>query len=140
MKKPLLSSNKTYRKWFKLSGEDIKGLITFLYYKNLEKAIKFYEEIMGFKLAIDQGWSKIYSVAEGAYIGLVDENRGYHRASATKPVIVCLNVADVDLWYSKLKKKGVENISQPSDSEELKIRAFILQDPEGYVIEIQESL
>ena len=38
-------------------------LITFLYYKDMPRIIAFYEEVMGFKLAIDQGWSKIYRVS-----------------------------------------------------------------------------
>ena len=115
----------------------VEGLITFLYYKDLAKAMHFYEEIMGFQLSIDQGWSKIYRITDGAYLGLVDERCGYHRASARKPVIVCFVVPDVDAWYRFLKEKGVDTLTEPKDSEELKIRAFMLQDPEGYVIEIQ---
>ena len=34
--------------------------ITFQYYRNLPIAMAFYENILGLKLAIDQGWSKIY--------------------------------------------------------------------------------
>lgn len=115
----------------------VKGLITFLYYKDLDRAIHFYEEIMGFQLAIDQGWSKIYKVTNNAHIGLVDERYGYHNSSTTKPVIICLVVPDVDAWYRYLNEKGVDVLNEPNDSEELKIRAFLLQDPEGYVIEIQ---
>ena len=102
--------------------------------------MKFYEEVMGFELAVDQGWSKIYRIREGAYLGLVDEARGYHRASEAKPVIVCLNVHDADAWYRRLVERGVEVESQPRESERLRIKVFILRDPEGYVIEIQESL
>jgi len=92
---------------------------------------------MGFHLAIDQGWSKIYKVTNDAYIGLVDEKRGYHKASATKPVIICLVVPNVDAWYRYLNEKGVNILTVPNDSEALNIRAFLLHDPEGYVIEIQ---
>ena len=115
----------------------IERLVTFLYYKNLEKAMNFYEEVMGLSLVVDQGWSKIYRVTDKAYVGLVDEKLGYHRASITKPVIICLVVPDVDAWHRRLKEKGVDNLSDPVDVKELNIRAFTLSDPEGYVIEIQ---
>ncbi len=55
--------------------------ITFLYYRDLAAATDFYEEVMGFVLAIDQGWSRIYRICEGAHLGLVDEARGMHRAA-----------------------------------------------------------
>jgi catechol 2,3-dioxygenase-like lactoylglutathione lyase family enzyme len=54
--------------------------ITFFYYSDLPKAIRFYEEVMGFTLAIDQGWSKICRMEGQAHVGLVDESRGMHRA------------------------------------------------------------
>jgi lactoylglutathione lyase len=123
-----------------MSKYDVKGLIPWLYYRDLPKAMDFYENVMGFKLEVDQGPSKIYRIRDGAYIGLVDEKRGYHRASDSKPVIICLNVLDADAWYNRLKERGVELQKQPKESERLKIKVFMLQDPEGYVIEIQESL
>jgi predicted enzyme related to lactoylglutathione lyase len=118
----------------------VKGLISWLYYRDLPGAIRFYEDVMGFEMVVDQGWSKIYRIREGAYVGLVDGEKGYHRASDTKPVIICLNVKDADAWYERLREKGVELESQPEESERLKIKVFMFRDPEGYVIEIQESL
>ncbi|EMR73583.1 hypothetical protein MCGE09_00631 [Thaumarchaeota archaeon SCGC AB-539-E09] len=119
---------------------DVKGLIPWLYYRDLPRAMRFYGDVMGFEMIVDQGWSKIYRIREGAYIGLVDGEKGYHKASDTKPVIVCLNVKDADAWYEMLKGKGVEIEEKPQESERLKIKVFMFKDPEGYVIEIQESL
>jgi len=123
-----------------LGEYEVKGLIPWLYYRDLTRAIRFYEDVMGFEMVVDQGWSKIYRIREGAYIGLVDGEKGYHKASDTKPVIVCLNVRDADAWYEMLKGKGVEIEEKPQESERLKIKVFMFKDPEGYVIEIQESL
>jgi predicted enzyme related to lactoylglutathione lyase len=123
-----------------MGNQDVKGLITWLYYRDLARAMEFYEEVMGLKMVVDQGWSKIYKIREGAYIGLVDQSNGYHRASEEKPVIICLNVHDADAWWDRLKEKGVELEEQPEESDRLKIKVFMFTDPEGYVIEIQESL
>jgi lactoylglutathione lyase len=118
----------------------VKGLIPWLYYHDLPGAMKFYEDVMGFEMVVDQGWSKIYKIRDGAYIGLVDEAKGYHRASEKKPVIVCLNVVDADAWYERVKAAGVDVESLLKESERLKIKVFMFKDPEGYVVEIQESL
>jgi len=114
--------------------------ITFLYYRDLPAAMRFYEEVLGLPLAIDQGWSKIYRITEGGYVGLVDETRGSHRANAIKPVQLCIRVADVDAWHRFIATQGVDGLREPRSSTELKIRAFVFNDPEGYQIEIQSAL
>ncbi len=115
-------------------------LITFLYYVDLPRAMRFYEEIIGLTLEIDQGWSKIYRVIPNGHIGLVDESCGSHRANAVKPVQICLRVADVDAWYAYIESVGVDGLRLPRSNAELKIRAFVFNDPEGYQIEIQSAL
>jgi predicted enzyme related to lactoylglutathione lyase len=117
--------------------------ITFLYYKDIEKARKFYEEVFNFKLVIDQGWAKIYQITENSMIGLVDEKRGYFDWQNKKTVMVTLvtqQAAEVDAWYEKLKKHQVKCLSEPHDVDEINIRCFLIEDPEGYVIEIQHFL
>lgn len=115
-------------------------LITFLYYRDLPTAMRFYEDVLGLELAIDQDWTKIYQVNAGGYVGLVDERRGYHRAAEDKPVMVCMRVPDVDAWHAYLGEVGVETLGPPNDSPALGIRAFLFHDPEGYVLEIQSAL
>jgi predicted enzyme related to lactoylglutathione lyase len=123
-----------------MSDYCVKGLITWLYYNDLPKAMHFYESVMGFKKVVDQGWSKIYKVSIDGYVGLVDGSKGYHKANSIKPVIICLNVKDADAWYEKLIKAGVMIEKKPEESQRLKIKVFMFKDPEGYVIEVQESL
>jgi lactoylglutathione lyase len=118
----------------------IDGLITFLYYKDLDKVAKFYEEVIGLKMVLDQGIARIFQVVEHAYIGVVDETRGYHHANAIKPVEITILVPDVDAWYRRIRALGVETIDEPHDIPGVNVRAFLLQDPEGYVIEIQKFL
>lgn len=114
--------------------------ITFLYYRDLAAAIAFYERVLGFALAIDQGWSKIFCVAGASHIGLVDQAKGMHRASDPKPVQVCIRVPDVDAWHSWVASQGVEGLTPAKSSAALQIRAFVFNDPEGYQIEVQSAL
>ena len=88
--------------------------ITFLYYRDLDGAVAFYERVLGFSLAIDQGWSKIYCITGAAHLGLVDEARGMHRASDPKPVQICIRVPDVDAWHAYVEGQGVEGLTEPS--------------------------
>ncbi len=115
-------------------------LITFLYYVDLPRAMAFYENVMGLKLVIDQGWSKIYEVTSSGYIGLVDQARGSHRSHPVKPVQICMRVAGVDAWHRYLLDEGITITKGPRDVPELKIRAFVFNDPEGYQIEIQSVM
>jgi len=116
----------------------VNGSITFLYYRDLEKAAKFYEDVMGFELTTNQKWAKIFKIAENAYVGCVDGNVGYHKPSDDKPVMLTIVVDDPDAWYNHFQTLGVATLNEPHDDEELNLRIFLLQDPEGYIIEIQK--
>ncbi len=120
-------------------GGAVELTITFFYYRDLATAIQFYEEVMGFTLAIDQGWSKIYRIGGRAHVGLVDEARGMHKSALEKPVQLCIRVPDVDAWYDYAKAKKVVNLSKLFVNVTLGIRAFVFEDPEGYQIEVQSA-
>ena len=114
--------------------------IVFIYFNDLSKAIDFYENVLGFTLAIDQGWTKIYQSSTSGYIGLVDGKRGFHKASETKPLILCFRVPDVDAWYHHFQAKGVPILKEIKNSAELHIRAFLIEDPEGHTLEFQSVI
>lgn len=113
--------------------------ITFQYYRNLAAAMTFYEDILGFELAIDQGWSKIYRIDGQAHVGLVDEARGMQNWAEQKTVQICLRVPDVDAWHAWAASNNIDGLTDPRDSAELGIRAFVMNDPEGYQIEVQTA-
>ena len=114
--------------------------ITFLYYRDLARAEAFYRDVMGFPLAIDQGRvAKIMAIGGGAHVGLVDEAHGMNDWTEKKPVQLCIRVPDIDAWYAYVAGRGVANQSALFQNEELGIRAFVFDDPEGYQIEIQSA-
>ncbi len=114
--------------------------ITFLYYRDLARAEAFYRDIMGFPLAIDQGRvSKIMHIGGGAHVGLVDEAHGMNDWVEKKPVQLCIRVPDVDAWYAYAQDLSLPNLSQLFVNDEIGIRAFVFDDPEGYQVEIQTA-
>ena len=113
--------------------------ITFFYYRDLAAAMRFYEDVMGLPLAIDQGWCKIYRIAPGAHVGLVDEAKGMNKWTADKPVQLCIRVPDVDGWYAYAQAQKLDALSDLFVNDSIGIRAFVFNDPEGYQIEIQSA-
>lgn len=113
--------------------------ITFFYYRDLPAAMRFYEDVLGLSLAIDQGWCKIYAICPGAHVGLVDESKGMNKWTADKPVQLCIRVPDVDAWYAYGQSQELPALSELFVNDQLGIRAFVFNDPEGYQIEIQSA-
>jgi catechol 2,3-dioxygenase-like lactoylglutathione lyase family enzyme len=115
--------------------------ITFFYVRNLEKETAFYHDILGLKLVLDQGWIKYFALNEHSQLGLVDASRGSIKASKDKPVLLSLVVDDPDAFYLRLKEAHYEKpVPEPVTREDIGIRAFIFEDPEGYKLEFQKFL
>ena len=116
-------------------GLGFKATIVWFYYKDMEGIQRFYEDVLGFDLIVDQGWAKIYPIGPTAYFGLVDEQRGMHNFTEQKAVTLSLLTNDLDGWYEYLSNHdGIEMRSEEiSDTD--KYRAFVAYDPEGYYLE-----
>ena len=112
--------------------------ITFLYYDDLRPIARFYEEVMGFELVHDQEMARVYRVSGAAFLGIVDGAMGYHRPQERNAVMVSLVVDDVEAWYDHLKREKVRLLSEVRQSTFLD--HFLLEDPDGYVIEVQRFL
>lgn len=119
---------------------NVQSQITFLYYRDLQPISRFYQDIMGFTLVEDQGWAKIYRVSGNAYLGIVDEKKGFREAQEKNAVLITLAVEDVFRWYNYLRHKGVKVLTQLREIEDIQVRCFFLEDPGGYAIEVQQFL
>jgi lactoylglutathione lyase len=114
--------------------------ITLLYFRNIEKAFRFYEDVLGLKVKIDQGYGRIYEISGRALLGVMDEKRGFLQSGQGKSMMISLVTDDVDPWYEALKKRGVKILSKPLTKEDIGIRSFLFEDPEGHILEIQKFL
>lgn len=120
-----------------MTQHGFEGHITFLYTNSLDKTSKFYEEVIGLDLILDQGKCRIYQVAEGGYIGFCQRS-----TTPTDPsnLIITLVTTHVDEWYERLVKKGVVFEKPPEENHDFKIYHTFLRDPNGYLVEIQKFL
>jgi len=114
-----------------LRGPD--ALISFCYTRDLETTARFYEDVLGLPLVLDQGGCRIYSVAGAAYVGFCE------REEAPRPqgILLTLVTDDVDGWHERLAGHGVEFVKTPAHNPEYAIYHCLLKDPNGYMIEIQ---
>ena len=136
---PLLQSAKSVRAPGSTipDGLGFRATVTWLYYQDIPKMERFYEEVMGFRQVVDQGWAKVYQGSRTGYIGLVDERRGMNRWSEKKAVNVSFIIDDIDGWFNVVKRRGAFPLrgTAVSDDEAGRYRAFVGYDPEGYFME-----
>lgn len=107
--------------------------ITFCVTHDLKTTARFYEDILGLRLALDQGKCRIYGVAGGAYLGFCERETDY----STDGIILTLVTDDVDGWYEDLSSRGIEIEHEPRLNPDYEIYHFFLRDPNGYLLEIQ---
>lgn len=83
-----------------VDGLNFYGSITWTYHNDLLAMQKFYEEVLGFILVADQGWTKIYQTSDTGFIGLVDERRGMEHYADTKAVEIEWGISDGNTFDS----------------------------------------
>ena len=111
--------------------------ITFLMVRDLEATAAFYQDLLGFTLAVDQGSCRIYRVVGDAYLGFCERPEA---VGATGNVIVTLVTPEVDAWYEKLRERGVAFEKTPAINPAFQIYHCLARDPDGYLVEIQQFL
>jgi len=107
--------------------------ITFCYTRDLAGTARFYEDLLGLRLILDQAHCRIYEVTRGAYLGFCQGED----CAAPGDVVVTLVTDDVDGWYERLEARGVVFDTAPAINEEYNIYHCFLRDPNGYRLEIQ---
>ena len=114
-------------------GSRFTAQVTFVYTADLAASERFYGEVLGLPLALDQGSCKIYRVSTGAQLGVC------LRPGAEPPqgVILTLVTQDVDGWYRRLEALGVNIEKAPAYNPKYQIYHCFLRDPSGALVEIQ---
>ena len=114
-------------------GTEFDSQITFCYTRDLNATDRFYGEVLGLPMVLDQGGCRIYRTARSSFLGFCE------RMDTGTPdgVILTLVTDDVDGWHRKLRERGVEFRQEPAFNPDYNIYHCFLADPNGYVIEIQ---
>ncbi|MBW2438840.1 MAG: VOC family protein [Deltaproteobacteria bacterium] len=118
----------------------LSSQITFLYFKEMHGPAHFFEEILGLQKVDDQGFARIYKISGGAFIGIVDEAKGYCDAPTAKNVLITLVTENVHQWYRRLKDAGLAIDAAPTIQEKANVECFFFEGPGGYAFEVQRFL
>lgn len=130
----LLAENTSFRT---MSDFGIQATNLFLYYKDLDKATKFYTETLGLELLSDYTMAKILRITSDSYLILVDATKGMHTADEPKTVALALLTNQLGEWYDYLKKEGVKIKYDYKPKEGGAHDGFVAIDPEGYLLEFE---
>lgn len=109
--------------------------VTFLSVSDLDSSSRFYGDLLGLELVLDQGPCRIFRAAPAAFLGICIHRRD---RPATEGVIVTLVTDDVDRRYAELRSRGAGFTQAPARNERFDIYHAFLRDPDGYLVEIQE--
>lgn len=113
----------------------VEQQITFLPVQDLERTTRFYEQVLGFSLALDQGDCRIFRVCKGAYIRFC---RRAFVPEHSQTVILTFVSQAVDNWYGHLQANHIPIEKPPALNEKYQIYHLFIRDPDGYLIEFQE--
>lgn len=117
-----------------------QSMMTFLYVHDMEKAVDFVENALECHAVFEPSWAKVYQVANGAYLGIVDQSEGSVKESYQGGTLVSLTVESVDSYYERIKAYGVHELSDIKTFEDIGVRSFFFKGPEGYDFEIQSFI
>jgi predicted enzyme related to lactoylglutathione lyase len=120
--------------------KDFQSQITFLYFKELQPAAAFFEDVMGFEVVDDQGWARLYRISGNAFMGAVSGEKAFRQPQEQSAVLVTLAVDDVPGWYEYLKSKNVKILREMEDRKDNQVRCFFFEGPGGYAFEVQQFL
>jgi len=119
----------------------ISATILWLYFDELQPIQTFYEEALGLKLIVDQGWAKVYTASPTGFVGLVDGTRGLHNATEENGVTVSFLTNDIESWFDHMHAQdGFEFRTEELGNESGRVRTFVGYDPSGYFLEWDEFL
>ncbi|TVQ41526.1 MAG: VOC family protein [Geminicoccaceae bacterium] len=108
--------------------------ITWVYTYDLLNTARFYTELMGLEMVLDQGSCRVFRTSATSFIGVCQRP---DRDVEPKGVILTVLTPDLDAWHAKLTAAGADVVGPPTHSAAYQARAFVCRDPEGYRIEFQ---
>jgi len=120
-----------------MTHPSISQQVTFLYTHDLAATARFYEDVIGLPLALDQGDCRIYRVSHDGFLGFCQR---LDAPETPTGIILTIVTPEVDEWYRYLGDRGVAFEKPPTLNPNYDIYHCFLRDPNGYLIEIQRFL
>jgi catechol 2,3-dioxygenase-like lactoylglutathione lyase family enzyme len=117
--------------------------VTFLYTEDMAASLRFYGEVLGLPLVLEQagGGCAIFAAAPGgrAFLGVCRARGPRQIENPRSPggVVFTLVSDDVDGWHARLAAAEAEVLGPPALSAEHRVYGFFFRDPDGTLLEVQ---
>jgi catechol 2,3-dioxygenase-like lactoylglutathione lyase family enzyme len=107
--------------------------VVFLFTADLVATTRFYRDLLGLPLALDQGTCRIFRVSRDGYLGFCE------RPDAVQPggVIATFVHRDVETRVAELKARGVVFEKDLASNAQYRITHAFFRDPSGHLLEVQ---
>jgi lactoylglutathione lyase len=122
----------------RLMVKDFKKSVIF-YRDLLEFTVRWYQEDMEYAL-LDTGETRIELLSRKAMADVLGEKYIPASGGNSASFILDFAVDDVDISYNRLRKKGIEFITEPFDRKEWGARVAHFRDPDDNIIEIYKMI
>ena len=107
--------------------------------KDLDRAVRFYEELLGMKVKHreEKTWAD-FDVGSGFYLGLINPKIVSDKRVVGNNAIPVFFTDDVDAVFERVKKRKVKILFPPEDLAftDYPYRCFQCEDSEGNIIEV----
>lgn len=119
---------------------NIKSIVPILKVKDIDKAIYFYREILGFKIVFR------YSIEEKGphYAGISINGRFLHLSTfpgdGPRGSVIYINVDDVDNLYSRIKTNGLNEVRLEPTNQSWGQREIYVNDQDGNELRFGSSI
>lgn len=119
---------------------NLTSQVTFLYFDELEKARRFFEDILQLEVAFNPGWACVWRIGKDSFLGGVDVKKGSIEVETRGGVLVSLTVNNIEEVFEKLKEYNIDDMTEIKFFEDIKLKSFLFTGPEGYKFEIQQFM
>ncbi|MEM8972269.1 MAG: VOC family protein [Pseudomonadota bacterium] len=116
----------------------INDAVTWVYTDDLDATCAFYSGVLELKLWRDAGVARIFELRPSTYVGVCLDLDW--RVVEPRGSMLTLVTDDVDGWYARLTAANARCKSPPERNDKFGIYAFLVEDPNGYLIEFQQFL
>jgi catechol 2,3-dioxygenase-like lactoylglutathione lyase family enzyme len=130
----LLAKNSPFRT---IQHFNIESQTTHFYYKNLEDAVEFYDNILGLKLIEESDNQVLFQISNTSYLSLNKLNEK-HPIDQPKSVALALLTDQLTEWNDHLIANNVEIKYSLKMKEKSAHDGLVAVDPEGYLLEFEE--
>jgi catechol 2,3-dioxygenase-like lactoylglutathione lyase family enzyme len=118
-----------------------------LFVQDMQTMLKFYRETMGLQVLNETNGYAELKAGEDVKLSFFDYKKMEQTIPLVQPgeinghrCVIEFRVSGVDALSDKLRREGVQFITDPTNYSDWGIRAFFIEDPEGNLINLYEPL